>query len=358
MFYDPLDGPISAGKIFGIIVYLVLASISVWATSESINSSFNVPIIVSYLLGIAFVLTLAIFLGIIKQALEERRVGVLKIAFVAIVFLVLWGVSLSTNTHKLFTQLKLEDIRKNELDLATIELENIGNNSLSIGNQVIDDYNFFVTSRIQNYKREVRNPENCGHGPVADTLMSKVQRSMPGSIFTLPSGRGRSQESCRVLAKEMADAMTSELNDRVDSMREHLDNLGECSDEEKRQDIVERLREYNDFSTDFVSVAVKDAISNAHNYYNELYKCYNNGLIQSIGSVQEFSKAQEFKHKLELPVPSIDLEKISALLPFIKNHPKDSPGAYFNSFLFSLAIALILDLAAFVVFYFVILKKD
>jgi len=358
IFSNPLDGPLTARKRFGILVYGVLAAISIWATSASINSSFNIPIVIAYLLGIAFVITMALFLSVVKQLLENRRVAILKLIFVLLSFLVLWAVSLTTNAHKLFTQLKLADVRKNELDVATIELENINNNSTSIGNQVIDDYSHFVTSRIQDYKKEVRNPENCGHGAVADTLMSKVQASMPGSIFTVPSGRQKSDKSCRRLANEMTDLMTSELNLRLTSMREQIIALENCDDKEKRESIIENLKNQNSFLTDFNGVEVKETISKAHEYYNQIYQCYNNGLIQSIGSVKEFSKAREFKNKLELPVPSIDLEKISALIPFVANYPKESPGSYLDSFLLSIAIAFILDLAAFIVYYFVILNED
>lgn len=358
IFRNPLDEPITSRKAFGIVVYLVLALISIWATSESIQSSFKVPIGVSYLLGIAFIITMALFLGVIKQIIEDRRVSILKLILVILTFSLLWVVSLATNSHKLFTQLKIEDIRKNELDIATIELENIENNSLSIGSQVVDDYVHFVNSRIQDYRKEVSNVGNCGHGPVADTLMGKVQRSMPGSVFSIPSGRFRTNRDCRLLANEMANSMTNELNSRVSLMRDKLRALSECDDENKRETIIENLKSQNSFLADFKSLDLKEVLSEAHEYYNQLYQCYNDGLIQSIGSVTEFSKAREFKGKLKLPVPSIDLEKISALIPFVRNHPKDNPGSYSNSLLLSMAIAFILDLAAFIIYYFVILKES
>lgn len=358
LFYNPLDGPITGNKIVGIAVYVILAAISVWATSESISASFNVPVAICYLLGIAFVATLALLLSVIKRMLEERRISILSLLFVIVVFLIVWAVSLATNSHKLFVQLKLEDIRKNELDKATIALENIETNSASVGNQVINDYEVFVVSRIQNYKKEVINVENCGHGPVADTLMSRVQRSMPGSIFTLPSGRKKTKKDCRKLASDMADLMTTELNNRATSMREKLAGLSKCNDDKKAKDILNSLEEKNSFLTNFSDIEVKQSISDAHEYYNKLYECFNEGLIENIGRVKDFTDVRDFKNKLELPVPSIELEKISQLLPFVKNYPKEIPGAYFNSFLLSISIAFILDLAAFIILYYVIFKED
>tara|TARA_B100000508_G_C11428372_1_gene262041 strand:- start:16 stop:1098 length:1083 start_codon:yes stop_codon:yes gene_type:complete len=358
LFFNPLDGPLTGKKVIGIIVYLILAAISIWATSESIYSSFNIPKILSYLIGLVFISALALFLSIIKESFESRRVSIMKISFILFWFFFLWGVSLATNSHKLFTQLKLQDIRKNEIDQATIALENIERNSTSIGTQVINDYEVFVTSRIQDYKKEVVNVENCGHGPVADTLMSKVQRSMPGSIFTIPSGRPMTESGCRKLANDMADQMTSELLLRTTSMRTKIDELSKCDQNERRIELLEQLNSMNDFTTDFASIEVKEAISESHEYYNQLYECYNNGLVQSIGSVSSFTETKELKKKLELPVPSINLEKIAALIPFVKKYPKEKPGAYVDSLILSISIALILDLAAFIILYFVVLKEE
>lgn len=358
LFRNAIDGPLTGKKIIGLVIYFILAFISIWATSESLHTSFDVPIVISYLLGSAFVLTMAMFISIMKNMIEARRGKILLFIFILLSFFALWGVSLATNSHKLFTQLKLNDVRKHEMDIATIELENIENNSLSIGNQVIDDYINFVSSRIQDYKKEVTNPENCGHGQVADTLMNKVVRSMPGSSFTVPSGRSVNKASCRKLANEMANIMTAELNTRVNSMKEQLSNLSKCSEEEKLRDIIEKLKMLNNFDTDFSSNEVKQAVSNAHEYYNQIYQCYNDGLIQSIGSVKEFTNAREFKNKLELPVPSIELEKISALYKFVTEYPKEQPGIYKNSFCLSVLIAFILDLGSFIILYFVVYKED
>lgn len=358
LFRNALDGPLTGKKILGLVVYTVLAAISVWATSESLMTSFKVPLIISYLLGTAFVITLAQLLSVIKDTFDGRRVGLVKLLFVIITFLVLWAISLSTNAHKLFTQLKLEDIRKSELTSATIALENIDKKGVSIGNEVINNYELFVVSRIQDYKKEVTNIKNCGHGPVADTLMSKVVRSMPGAIFTLPSGRPRTPAGCRQLANDMANLMTKELNRRVSSIRSKLIELQFCNDSIKGVNVLNDLKEKNSFLTDFASIEVKESISKAHEYYNQLYNCYNEGLLENIGGIKDFSKARAFEKTLELPVPSINLEKISALIPFVKNQPKDNPGFYFNSFLLSIAVAFILDTAAFIIFYFVVLKEE
>jgi hypothetical protein len=358
LFFNTLDGPLTGKKFIGIIVYLILACISIWATSESLKTSFDVPLFIAYLIGTAFILAMAQLLSIMKDMIEDRRGKIFIFIFIILSFFSLWGVILATNSHKLFTQLKLYDIRKHEMDIAIIELENIENNSRSIGKQVIGDYKYFVTSRIQDYKKEVTNPENRGHGKVADLLKGRVEGSMPGSSFTLPSGRAGDKESSRKLANEMAIMMTDELNTRVVTMEDQLKNLSNCSEQDKLRRIIDSLRVLNNYDTDFSSNKVKQAISDAHEYYNQMYECYSDGLIQSIGSVKEFANARKLQNKLELPVPSIELEKISALKKFVTEYPKEKPGFYINSFWISVLIAFVLDLCSFIIFYFIILKED
>ena len=145
---------------------------------------------------------------------------------------------------------------------------------------------------------------------------------------------------------------------RVTSMRMKLSELSKCDNNNRRLELLGALKEKNDFTTDFTSLEVKEVISESHEYYNQLYECYNEGLVQSIGRVSEFTDARQLQNRLELPVPSINLEKIAALIPFVKNYPREDPGAYSDSLILSIAIAFILDLAAFIIFYFVILKED
>ncbi len=358
LFHNPLDGPMSPNKIIGIIAYVLLALISIWATSESLKTSFDLPYFIAYVAGTVFIVVMALTLNAIKEIIEGRNKSIIKLIFIVFVFLLMWAISLSTNSHKFFTQLKLSDIRKHELDIATKEIENLGSSGQTIGELVIANYQAYVQPRINDYVKEVRNPNNCGAGPVAAKLMDEVTASMPGSIFTIPSGYGGSVPSCQKLAEIMYELMMTELNKRISTMQSNLARMHKCTDEESRKAVLAELEKYNNFFTDKQSVAVKDALSKAHQYYYKLYDCYNDDLLKSIGSIEKFKGEQEFKRVLEMPVPSIELEKIAELIPFVRSQPKANPGAYMNSFWLSIAISFALDLAGLVILYFVILKKD
>ncbi|NEQ49034.1 MAG: hypothetical protein F6K11_02720 [Leptolyngbya sp. SIO3F4] len=358
IFHNALDGPLSSRKLLGIVVYCILGAISVWATSESLNSSFEIPLLIAYIIGAAFVLTMALLVGTLKSFAEERRVGALRLIFVSIVFLFVWVLSLSTNTHKLFLQLKLEDVRKNELNDAVIALETIEKNQETVGNQVIQDYNRYVSSRIIDYKEEVKNPANCGHGPVADSLMTRVQKSMPGFSMSTPSGRQKNQASCRQLADEMSNRMFNELQKRVTILKGTLTEIKDCNKPQERRQTLESLKNNNSYLSDLTGLEVKQSLSDAHEYYNRLYECYNTGLLKNMDRVKKFTETKSFKKTLELPVPSFRLEKISYLIPYVRNYPRNNTGQYMDSLILSMAIALILDLSSFIILYYIILKKD
>lgn len=346
---DPLREPMSQRNILGLLLYLLLGGVSTWATSESLITSFDLPALIAYLIGAAVVLLLAALISILKDSVEERRVFMLIFSF--IVFLIIWAISLTTNAHKFFTQLKLEDIRKNELEIAINELGNVKDNSRAIGNRVINDYQNKVTSRIKSYEEELCSMKNPGHGPVADTLKRRVEILMPGSDFIIPSGNWSNKRDCRKLADLMGKQMNQELQKRIASMRERLLTVDECEDEDKRKEIEEGLNEANTFFFNKDPIIIKEVLSKAHQYYNRLYQCLENKLIQEIGSINmsEF----DFQKKLEMPVPSIKLEKISAIYPYVKKNRE-----HISSFWLCIGIAFGIDLGAFAIFYFMVLREE
>jgi hypothetical protein len=282
---------------------------------------------------------------------HKKQSNPLAFGLFLLIFLLCLIGSVYTNSHKLFTQLKIQEIRYNELGLATNELQNIQNNSRAIGNRVINDYQNKVTSRIKSYESEVANPNNCGHGPQADSLKRKVEALLPGANFLLPSGSWEGPKKCRELANLMGQQMTRELSTRVESMRSLVDGNSECENKEEIDRIVRALEELN---AQYYKVDQQDlrfALSKAHLYYNKLYDCLNNKLILALGSLEEQELSVE--RKLKVPVPSINLEKISELLPFVKEHQE-----HMASLLMALLMALVLDVGALTLFYFMVLPRE
>ncbi|MCB9191513.1 MAG: hypothetical protein H6602_07610 [Flavobacteriales bacterium] len=346
---DPIN-PVSGKQVIARLVYGLLAVVSIWATAESFHTSLaGVPLVVCYIVGLLPIAMIALMLGAIKTAVKERKLLTLIAAFSF--FSLMLAFSLSTNSHKFFTELKMYDIRKAELEKASNELTLLRKNSNSIAESIIEDYGKMVAGHIKNYAEEVANPANCGHGPEAQKLLRAVEESMPGSNFKLLSGYAQSGPSCRQLAQEMARIMTEELNVRLGEMRQNTLNMESCDSRGLNDQIIENLEvTINEY---FVTsqVEVKKILSKAHQHYEQQHDCIKNMLANRVSNVDNADL--DFPKKLEMPVASIELEKISALLPYVKTHSE-----YSSAFYLSVIIAVILDLGAIALFYMVILGKN
>lgn len=350
LFYQATDGPPSRKQVLGAAIYVFMALISIWATSESLITSFDFPTVVGYLVGGVVVGFLAAMLSIIKGAFEQRKLGLL--VFASVVFLLGWAVSLATNSHKFFTQLKLKEIRLNEVQVASNELANLSKSANSIGNTIVSSFRDSVSRHIENYVLEVKNPENCGHGDVAERLKVKVETSMPGSSFNLLSGYNKpSVWKCRELGDKMGNLMRAELNKRVDTMMAKVKGFSVCNDEAESKIIMKDLDECNSEYFNKDPNDVKTALSHAHQYYNRVYDCLNT-LIMEVNSMGGKGTVLSSR-TLEMPVPSIELEKISELLPYVNTHKNHQ-----NSLWLSIAIAFVIDLGAFAILYFMVYTKE
>lgn len=339
LFYDPIEGPPSNKQKLGIILYAVLALISIWATGESLSKTFDFPIWISYLVGLAVVLIMAAMLSIIKNAIEERNLVPLFVGLIS--FFIVWGISLTTNTHNFYLKGSLKDIQEEELEFIKTELEGIKVNSFSIVNEATNVYRLEVSNKINNYKNEVTNNNNPGHGPVADSLKRIVEKSMPGTQFPIPSRTHFNTIRQRIdFADKMGTKMMTELNTRIASMDQKKQEIDSLISTNQYQDILNEVIQQR-FSVFNSSVLEnRNVIAKSYSFYNSL--------------------KDKVNRILELPDPtfetpgSIQLEHISKTYGYVKNQN----GFRTAEFLFSFMIALGVDIGAFAIFYFMILKKD
>jgi|GEM_PF-5983210 len=339
LFYDPIDGPPSSQQKLGMILYAVLALISVWATGESLSKTFEFPIMISYLVGLAIVLIMAAMLSIIKNAIDERSLVALLVGLVS--FFLVWGISLTTNTHNFYLKGSLKDIQEKELEIIKTELEGLQVNSFSIVNKATTDYRLEVSNKIVNYKNEVINDNNPGHGPVADSLKRLVEKIMPGSQFPILNKTPlNTAKQRRTYADKMGLRMTSELNNRISSMEQKKGEIEALISTQEFDDIIS---EVNSQKLLFFDTSVNDnreVIAKSYSFYN--------GLIDKVNKILELPDTP-----FETP-GSIELEHISNTFSYVK----DKEGFGKSEFIFAFLLALGVDLGAFAIFYFMILKND
>jgi len=350
IFYNSLDGPPSQTKLLGIMLYAILALISVWATGQSLSLTFEFPIWMSYLAGTAIVLIMAAMMTIIKNGFEERKLAQLLIGILVLVLV--WFISLGTNTHNFYLKGSLSDIQEEELKTIKTELEGISSESQSLINSASTDLRLKISTAINNYKKEVANEKNSGHGPVADSLKLIVEKLLPGSAFTLPSGDWGSSFKDRVrLSELMAGEMTKTMNDKLGSMQvrnEEIKTLLESKNfDERNDDLAQHLAII--FDKDIAEN--RSIVSKSWQFYNEIVDQVKNILAGGV-----IPKNQINIRNPEIPETpgSIKLEKISNTYQYVNSKGGFSTNEFRWAFLFALGI----DLGAFAILYFLVLKND
>lgn len=352
LFYNPIDGPPSQKQVTGIILYVILALISVWATGQSLSLTFDLPIIVSYFVAGAIVFIMAAMLGIIKDSIEDRKKIPLIIGL--LVFFLTWFISLATNTHNFYLKGSLRDIQELELKEIKTDLEGLKVNSNSIISGIIATCNLNISNHIRNYKAEVVNPLNSGHGPKADSLKREVEVSMPGSSFPIPSGSSwfTSLQQKRNLADKMGSIMAAELELRTMSMSVKKDTIDKIIMADPFSDV---LNDVNGALSGFFDSNIKDnrkVISESYQLYNGLKTQINNILLT--GFLDCTNSGNSIISSIPQTPGSIKLEHIANTYEYVQ-----SKNEFFKSeFLFSFLIALGVDLGAIAIFYYMVLKQD
>lgn len=350
IFYDPIDGPPSQSQLLGILLYGVLAIISIWATGQSLSLTFDIPIWIAYLVGAAIVLIMAAMMSIIKNGFEERNLAPLVVGLV--VFFVVWFISLGTNTHNFYLKGSLKDIQEEELKSIQTELEGIRTQSVSLINSASTDLRVKISNAINNYKKEVTNEKNPGHGPKADSLKLIVEKMLPGTQFKIPSGNWYGSLNDRIkLADLMGGQMTQTMDDKLLSLNVKNDEVEKLLSEKNFESVNNDISNHLSIFFDKSIVENRNIISRSWQFYNVLVDQVKNILS---GNVIPKDQVQIRNKDIPQTPGSIELEHISNTYDYVKS----KKGFATSEFLWSFLLALGVDLGAFAIFYFMVLKKD
>ena len=343
-----LSEPASNSQKIGLILYLVLSLISIWATSESLQMTFDINPVIAYLTAGAVIACIGAMLSIIKASVQNKNLVALILAFIAFVFL--WLIVLTTNTHNFYLKGSLKAIQENELKTLKIEFGSLNTTASSIVDKNNVDFVSKVSNLISNYKLEVVNPASPGHGTVAEDLKLQVEKSMPGSSFHLPPGDWYSTDKKkRALSELMGARMIDVMNERVNNtnqLKSELDKItSDKSISQATKEIDGALKNIFDATTD----DNRKVISNTTTTFN--------GIREQI--LKKFSTVYgDVNLSIAPNIPqtpkSIDLEHISNSYKYLK-----TSGNLFNSeIVFAFMIAFFLDLGAIIIFYFMVLKNE
>jgi len=333
----------------GWTLYLLMAAISIWATGESLARSFKIPLFVAYLMGLVIAGSCAAFLSIIKAGNKEKAIG--KIILAGLAFLLVWFISLLTNTHQFYLVGTLEKIQQDELVDAQNQIENMRNSALQVFDQSVRNFQ----SRAKNYnsslRAEIINEGRPGLGPKATKIIIDLGQLLEMNVNGLDA-TGTSQAAIRNLAQRQSNYVDGLIKQRVDAFaaprHEIAMYFSSSEDEEILNKIKRAIEDFEAISPKEVSAVLKDA----HAYYARTIDY----IAERVKMLPDYKQSNiaEYRSKLSEKPASVELEHIANSYSYVKKNR----GFNQPRFRMAFAIAFAVDIAAFIIFFFMALPNN
>ena len=352
IFFNRAQAPLAGGKppsLIAYVVYILLTGISVYATAESIAFNYDgVNRIFSYAIAVAIVVLIALAISIIKGGIDTRKIGVI-LGGLLFLFLV-WGTSLITNTHKLFTMNNYDKIVQEEKSETIVSLNHLKTSPLSLGSAIIIDFESSGNHLIDNFNEEMTNAEKPCYGPEAKNKHRKVEAFLKESIDVNSFlGRyGATKAGCRKASNVISQNMRSTLDSKKASMKTKLDEIKNCDGFKKLDALIQSIKTSDGKELELY-------LKESDEDYAILCNCSKDILINKLGldpSKFQCSGSAGIRW-------SNELKKISNLPRFINYKNKENVkinNKYLGGFIFNFLIAFLIDIGAIIVLYKWILK--
>lgn len=166
-------------KIIAVFAFLALATVSCWATQESLHLLLaSWPKILCWIVTIAFFIIASFGTKLIVDSLNQN-VHVegrgMKLIGGILIVLCFWLIfSMPTNTHTFFYRSSIESITSADITTTKGYLDQLKNNTL-IEKQIRDKQTEFanqVWSLFAELESEIKNDANPGFGPIAKSILA------------------------------------------------------------------------------------------------------------------------------------------------------------------------------------------
>ncbi len=348
LFGTPLDEPWSANRKISLLLYLIFLTASIWACGESLARTLEASKILCYILAFSALATASFCLGLVKTSLSRGYVSnrSIKLAFGAIGFVILWFSILMANTHNIYYVMTINDQRQRELANVKNQLDLIEDKSAAAFNAAKTKFNSVIEGEIVNMKNEIQNPNNPGHGEKTDSIVNRIE-TLLGQEIDMPSNPPTDLNGRRQYAGLMSDQVREITRAKLSTIDDKINQLNIFLGKEEYQKTQKNL---------------DDLIANFHARSER-------ELVQGLrGSYSIYSKSREYIDQLFLePLiqahANLSIEKLPAVPVSIESEDiAYSWGEFFGGenvnkarFWWAIFIALILDLACFLFWYFGVL---
>lgn len=331
-------------------IYLVLLVVSVWASGESFARSIDFPRLVCYVFGFILSAGAAFGLTLVNSYYKPGYNRIASRLFAGLgIFLVLWLISLLSNTHNLYYVGAAENIRENELRNVKSRLELVKTKGVVIFTNRRETFEAKVESEITNLKNQIMNVGDPGRGPKTEAIINRLEQQL-GTEITDLTPPSNDMAALRKYSTQYANLIRGILDKKLNAIDENIKELEKNINTPEYGEMLNRLEQ-----TIAIPKGTRDVEKTKH-LLRDAYALYNK-LIEYVEDLTDkpFLAGTD---KIELqPLPetpeSIDIEHIA------NSWKRVFRGDFeLSRFVFALFIAFGIDLAAYIIWYFGVLPRS
>jgi hypothetical protein len=347
---NPLDEPWSTKRKIYFLLYAMFFAASVWASGESLQRSTTLPKVFCYLVAFGVLALASLCLKLVRDSFSKgpEHARALKLTFGVLGFIVAWTAILSANTHNIYYVMTVDKQRQQELRHIKNQLDLVEDKSISTFNSAKTVFSNNIEREIGNLKAELLNPNNQGHGPKTEEIVTRIE-GMLGNEVDLPTNPPMDPVGLRRYTTDLADKIRTMTNGKLRTVDERINQLNAFlrkDDYQNTQNVLDNLiTNYRTASEDQIIQGLSNSYSiysKTHEYIDQLYS---EPIIRDNANLS-------IERLPEVPI-SIESEAIA----FVWSQFFRGEIPRLSLFLWALGIGFIFDFTCFMFWYFGVLPE-
>lgn len=345
-------------KIFSICAFLAFATVSCWATAESLHLLLpELPLALSWIITIGFFVIASLGSKMIVDSLNQNiyleKRG-LHLVGGTILLLVFWLIcSMPTNTHTFFYRNCITDVTLDDLKNTEGYLNEIRDNTFAEEKFRLQcaDLEGKVNAKLEDLRLEIEGPDH-GDGPKAQAILVEISELLKCAQINKIDGPTATKQQRTQLVNAYRDKILQQLQVREAAI--YLQLVDEARVAQAKNDATADLKRVHSAITGLNEMrnngVQDDATINTAN-----------GILQgAYATIKNYSDMVVFKSDTDTEAYTADIlvTKTTRLLSVIDTWIDFVKGKFAGrGFIFWVIISILVDIAAFV-FFDIAFKKS
>lgn len=348
---NPLDEPWSTKRKIYFLLYAIFFAASVWASGESLHRSTTLPKVFCYLVAFGVLALASLCLKLVRDSFSKgpEPARAVKLVFGLLGFAVAWTAILSANTHNIYYVMTIDKQRQQELRHVKTQLELVEDKSVTAFKVAKTEFSGNIDREIGNLKAELLNPNNQGHGPKTDEIITRIE-GMLGNEVDLQTNPPTDQAGLRRYSTDLAEKIRVMTTEKLKTVDEKIEQLNLFLNKDEYQN-TQRTLDY--LIANYPTVSENEIIQGLRNSYSTYSKTQEYiDQLYSEPLIKEHAKLSIEK------LPEVPMSVESEAIAFVWGQFFRGELPRLSLFLWSLGIGFIFDFTCFMFWYFGVLPEE